>query len=138
MKYTQTNTNTHRHKHPVKTVMSIKRKIYHIKLALRCTYKLILKHSFYIILSWNPGQLNPWIDSIIALASDKNLKSDFEKFSIKANLTPVKYLLVVNQNTSWNKRKILLCIWWSCQHIQAFTTVNLNETTTTIHNRLKN
>ena len=105
MKYTQTNTNTHLHKHPVKTVMSIKRKIYHIKLALRCTYKLILKHSFYIILSWNPGQLNPWIDSIIALASDKNLKSDFEKFSIKANLTPVKYLLVVNQKYVLTQKK---------------------------------
>ena len=50
---------THAHKHPMKTVMSIKRVIYQIKLVLHYTYNLVLKHNFYIILSSNPAHLNP-------------------------------------------------------------------------------
>ena len=59
----------------MKTVISIKRVIYQIKLALHYTYNLVLKHNFYIILSSNPAHLNPWIDLIISLASDKILKT---------------------------------------------------------------
>ena len=40
-------------------VISIKRVIYQIKLALYYTYNLVLKHSFYIILSSNPDHLIP-------------------------------------------------------------------------------
>ena len=58
--------------------MSIKRVIYQIKLPLYYTYNLVLKHNFYIILSWNPGDLNAWIDLFIALASDKILRTIWE------------------------------------------------------------
>ena len=59
MLYTQTNKDAHKHKHSVKIVMSIKRVIHQIKLALYCTYNLVLKRNFYIILSSKPGHLNP-------------------------------------------------------------------------------
>ena len=55
--------------------MSIKRLFYQIKLGLYYIYDLILKQNSYIILSSHPGHLDPWIDLIIALASDKILKT---------------------------------------------------------------
>ena len=62
------------HMQPVKTVMLIKRLIYLIKLALCFTNDLALKKNFYINLSSNPGHLNPWVDLIITLTSEKSSK----------------------------------------------------------------
>ena len=56
LKETQTYTQTQKLK---KTVMSIKRVTYQIKLALSYTYNLVVKHNFYINFSSNPGHLNP-------------------------------------------------------------------------------
>ena len=56
LKETQTYTQTQKLK---KTVMSIKRVTYQIKLALSYAYNLVVKHNFYINFSSNPGHLNP-------------------------------------------------------------------------------
>ena len=47
-----------------------------MKLALNYTYNLVLKHNFCIILSSNPGHLNPGIDLIIAVISEKILDTN--------------------------------------------------------------
>ena len=58
MIYTQTNKHKHTHKHPVKTVISIKRVIYQIKLALYYAYNLDLKQLLHYF-KLKPGHLNP-------------------------------------------------------------------------------
>ena len=68
-------TNTYTNKHPVKTVISIKRVSYQVKLALHYTYDFMSKHSCYIVLGLHLRHLNPWIDLIIAVASDKIWKT---------------------------------------------------------------
>ena len=55
LKETQTYTQTQKLK---KTVMSVKRVTYRIKLALYYTYNLVVKHNFYINFSLSPCHLN--------------------------------------------------------------------------------
>ena len=90
LKETQTYTQTQKLK---KTIMSIKRVTYQIKLALYYTDNLVVKHNFYVDFSSNPSHLNPWIDSIIVLTSDK-LQKQFWRFHykdcFKPNVTPLK------------------------------------------------
>ena len=69
----------------MKTVISVRRVIRQINLALQYSYKLVLKPNFFIIWRSNPGHSSPWIDLIIALASDKILNNS-DKFSIKTAL----------------------------------------------------
>ena len=62
MKYTQTNKQTNKqtrtHKHTLKTVMSIKRVIYQIKLTLYYTYNLVLEQLLHYF-KLKSGHLNP-------------------------------------------------------------------------------
>ena len=72
----------------------------------------------------------------------QNYKNNFEEFIIKAVLNQTLHHSKLHRYIHTNHtptHKNLLYIWWSCPYItQAFTTVNLNETTITIHNSLEN